>query len=323
MPEPDKIPRAFLRAFGSYLPSRVVDNAELAARLGCEASWIASVSGIAQRRYAAEAETLVDLAVNAAADCLSRAEIASSQIGMLLVSSGSSERRFPGPAAETAARLGMAGIPAIDIPMASAGSLFGMEMAAQFAASFGTVLLVAAEKMSAVIAREPLDRNTAILFGDGAGACLIDPHRGFAEIGHSILHSDGSFAQDLRLEFGEPLHMDGRVVIMQASRKLPGVIRELLDHQLVPAAAIRAFIMHQANQNLIDRVAKALEVAPEKFYSNIARYGNTSSASMLIAAAEWNAESGFGAGGFRANEPVVFAGFGAGFHWGALLATGV
>lgn len=311
----------FLRAFGSYVPSRVVSNSELAARLGCEESWISTVSGIEQRRYAAESETLIDLAVSAATDCLSRAEIAPTQIGMLLVSSGSSERRFPGPAAETAARLGMAGIPAIDIPMASAGSLFGMAMAAKWASSESyqcPVLLVAAEKMSAVMAREPLDRNTAILFGDGAGACLIDPHQGFAEIGHWVLHSDGTFAQDLRLEFGEPLHMDGRVVIMQASRKLPAGIRELLDHRQLPAAAIKTFIMHQANQNLIDRVAKALEVGPEKFYSNIARYGNTSSASMLIAAAEWNVASGF-----RANELVVFAGFGAGFHWGALLATGV
>jgi 3-oxoacyl-[acyl-carrier-protein] synthase-3 len=317
MPAHEK-PRAFLRAFGSYVPSRVVDNAELAARLGCEATWIASVSGIEQRRYAAEGETLVDLAVNAATDCLSRAEIAPGEIGMLLVSSGSSERRFPGPAAETAARLGMTGIPAMDIPMASAGSLFGMAMAAKLAPSSGNVLLVAAEKMSSVISREPLDRNTAILFGDGAGACLIDRQQGVAEIGPSLLHSDGSFAQDLRLEFGEPLHMDGRVVIMQASRKLPAVICELLDHEHLPASAVGAFVMHQANQNLIDRVAKALEVAPGKFYSNIARYGNTSSASMLIAAAEWNV-----AFGFQAGVPVVFAGFGAGFHWGALLATGV
>ncbi len=314
---------AFLRGFGSYLPSRVVENAELAALLGCEANWIASVSGIEQRRYAAESETLIDLAVNAGNDCLSRASVKPRDIGLVLVSSGSSERRFPGPAAETAARLGMAGtnvinIPAIDIPMASAGSLFGMALAAQLAPSTGPVLLIAAEKMSTVIAREPLDRNTAILFGDGAGACLIDPDQGLAKIGGWRLHSDGSFAQDLRLEFGETLHMDGRVVILQASRKLPAVIREVLDHNDQPASAIGAFIMHQANQNLIVRVAQALEVAAEKFYSNIARYGNTSSASMLIAAAEWSDRVGF-----RAGEPVVFAGFGAGFHWGALLATGV
>jgi 3-oxoacyl-[acyl-carrier-protein] synthase-3 len=296
----------------------VVDNAELAARLGCEAGWIAEVSGIEQRRHAAESESLVDLAVNAATDCLTCGSLAADKIGLLLVSSGSSERRFPGPAAEIGSRLGLAGIPAIDVPMASAGSLFGMAMATNLSSSYGAVLLVAAEKMSAVTAREPLDKNTAILFGDGAGACLIDPNEGEGKLGHSILHSDGAFAQDLRLEFGEPLHMDGRVVIMQASRKIPGAIRELLDHEQLPAAQVGTFIMHQANQNLIVRVARALEVAPEKFYSNIARYGNTSSASMLIAAAEWSAASGF-----RAGEPVVFAGFGAGFHWGALLAVGV
>jgi 3-oxoacyl-[acyl-carrier-protein] synthase III len=202
--------------------------------------------------------------------------------------------------------------------MASAGSLFGMAMAAKFAPSCGPVLLVAAEKMSAVMAREPLDKNTAILFGDGAGACLIDPNEGAAKIGDAILHSDGAFAQDLRLEFGEPLHMNGRAVILQASRKIPAVIQEVLDRRQMTAASVSAFLMHQANQNLIVRVAKALEVAPEQFYSNIARYGNTSSASMLIAAAEWDVASGF-----RSGETVVFAGFGAGFHWGALLATGV
>jgi 3-oxoacyl-[acyl-carrier-protein] synthase-3 len=171
--------------------------------------------------------------------------------------------------------------------------------------------------MSTVVNRPPLDRNTAILFGDGAGACLIDPVDGQAEMVRWCLHSDGSFAQDLRLEFDQPLHMDGRVVIMQASRKLPAVIHELLERVQLPAAAVHAFLVHQANQNLIVRIAKAIEVAPEKFYSNIARYGNTSSASMLIAAAEWTAQSGF-----RRGEPVVFAAFGAGFHWGALLAVG-
>jgi 3-oxoacyl-[acyl-carrier-protein] synthase-3 len=305
---------AFLRAFGSYVPSRVVANAELAALLGCESDWIVSVSGISERRYADDSESVVDLAVEAAADCLSRAQMQPSDIGLVIVASGSSGRRFPGPAAETAARLGIAGAPAIDLPMASAGSLFGMAIGAQLAAIHGRVLVIAAEKMSAVISRPPLDRNTAILFGDGAGACLIDPKEGLAEIIDSCLHSDGSFAHNLRLEFEQPIHMDGRVVILQASRKVPAVIRELLDRHQRPPSSIETFLMHQANQNLITRIAQALEVAPEKFYSNIARYGNTSSASMLIAASEWN--------GFRKNEPVVFAAFGAGFHWGALLVVG-
>jgi 3-oxoacyl-[acyl-carrier-protein] synthase-3 len=306
----------FLKAFGRYVPARIVDNAELAARLGCEPDWILSASGIAERRYADSSESLIDLAERAAVDCLKAAADAS-KIGMVIVSSGSSQRRFPGPAAETAARLGLAGVPAIDVPMASAGSLFGLAMAAHFAGSVGAVLLIAAEKMSAVIERPPLDRNTAILFGDGAGACLVDPNEGMAEMVHWCLHSDGSFAENLRLEFDQPLHMDGRTVILQAGRKVPSVIRELLDSRTLPASAIDTFLMHQANQNLIVRIAQALEVAPEKFFSNISRYGNTSSASMLIAASEWSAQSGF-----KRDAPVVFAGFGAGFHWGALLAVG-
>ncbi len=201
--------------------------------------------------------------------------------------------------------------------MASAGSLFGLALAGHLAGVYGPVLLIAAEKMSAVVEHPPLDRNTAILFGDGAGACLIDPNEGPAKIVDSRLHSDGSFAENLKLEFDQPIHMDGRTVILQASRKVPTVIRELLDQRALPASAIDTFLMHQANQNLIVRIAQALEVAPKKFFSNIARYGNTSSASMLIAATEWSAQSGF-----KRDTPVVFAGFGAGFHWGALLVVG-
>ena len=305
---------AFLRALGSYVPSRVVGNPELADLLGCEADWILSVSGISERRYASESESVVDLAVKAGEDCLSRGKIQAPEVGLVIVASGSGDRRFPGPAAETAARLGLAGTPAIDLPMASAGSLFGMAIAAQIAPLHGRILVIAAEKMSAVISHPPLDRNTAILFGDGAGACLIDAKEGFAEIVDTCLHSDGSFADNLRLEFDRPIHMDGRVVILQASRKVPAAIRELLDRQQRPASSIATFLMHQANQNLITRIAQAIEVPPEKFYSNISRYGNTSSASMLIAASGWNH--------FQQGEAVVFAAFGAGFHWGALLALG-
>ena len=117
----------------------MVPNAELAARLGCEPDWILNVSGIAERRWAAESETVVDLAVAAATACLSRAELQPAEIGMVIVSSGTSARRFPGPAAETASRLGFAGVPALDVPMASAGSLFGMSLAARIADSGGAV----------------------------------------------------------------------------------------------------------------------------------------------------------------------------------------
>src|SRR5580698_833400 len=128
---------AFLRAFGSYLPSRVAGNAELAALLGCDPDWILSASGISERRYAAENETVVDLAYQAATDCLTRSGVGPGDVGLLIVSSGSAERRFPGPAAETAARLGLNGTPAIDLPMASAGSIFGLALAAQLSLIHG------------------------------------------------------------------------------------------------------------------------------------------------------------------------------------------
>ena len=306
---------ASIKGFGAYLPARIVGNDELASRLNCEAAWIREVSGIEERRYARDDESVASMAVEAGRQCLDRAGVAAADIGLLIVSSGSSERRFPGPAAAVARGLGMNQAPAVDLPLASAGGLFGMALAGTLADGFGNVLAVASEKMSTVVAREPVEPGVAILFGDGAGACLISPDGGSARIIDHVLHSDGTFADDLRLDFDAPLAMNGRSVIMQASRKIPGVIGEVLERNKKAAEAVEIFLMHQANQNLIDRVARSLQVGAEKFFSNIGRYGNTSSASMLIAASEWWQNPGP-----RLGQLICFAAFGAGFHWGALLA---
>ncbi|HTS50103.1 MAG TPA: ketoacyl-ACP synthase III [Bryobacteraceae bacterium] len=308
---------AAIKGFGSYLPARIVDNAELAARLKCDAPWIRDVSGIEERRYARDDESIVSMAVEAGRQCLERTGTGAGDIGLLIVSSGSSERRFPGPAAAVAHALGRDQAPAIDLPLASAGGLFGMVLAATLAPRYGNVLVVASEKMSSVIARDPAEPGVAILFGDGAGACLISSQGGSARIVDHALHSDGAFADDLRLEFDAPLAMDGRSVIMQASRKIPAVIGEVLERNQKAANSVEIFLMHQANQNLIDRVARSLQVEAGKFFSNIRHYGNTSSASMLIAASEWWQNPGP-----RPGQLVSFAAFGAGFHWGALLAEG-
>jgi 3-oxoacyl-[acyl-carrier-protein] synthase-3 len=309
---------AAILGFGAYLPSRAVSNVELAARLNCEAGWILDVSGIEERRYAAPEESIATMGVAAAEQCLSRAGIKAGELGMILVSSGSSERRFPGPASTVARSLGAVGVPAMDLPMASAGSLFGMALAASLSTIHGHLLVIASEKMSPLVSRDPLERGIAPLFGDGAGACLIGPGEGPVKIVDAVLHSDGAFAEDLRLEFDAPLEMNGRSVIMQASRKIPSAIGELLERNSKPASSIKVFLMHQANQNLMDRVARGLDVDAARFYSNIRRYGNTSSASMLIAASEWWHNPGPHAGDF-----LCFAAFGAGFHWGALLAEAI
>jgi 3-oxoacyl-[acyl-carrier-protein] synthase III len=308
---------AAIRGFGVYLPSRVVANAELAARLDCEPGWIFDVSGIEERRYAAPNESVVSMGVSAAEQCLERAGVQARDIAMILVSSGSSERRFPGPASAIAHALSIDGVPAIDLPIASAGSLFGMALARSLTQIHRNILVIASEKMSAIAAREPLERGVAPLFGDGAGAVLIGPD-GPVKIIDSILHSDGAFAEDLRLEYDAPLEMNGRSVILQAARKIPSAIGELLERNGQLASAVKVFLMHQANQNLMDRVARALQVDAACFYSNIRRYGNTSSASMLIAASEWWRDSGP-----RSGDLICFAAFGAGFHWGGLLAQAV
>ena len=301
--------RSYIHAFGAHLPQRVVTNAELASQLGCTPEWIESASGIRERRWAGE-ESVADLATAAARDCLREAGIEASQLGLLIVSSGSGERRFPGPASTVASALGLNATPVLDLPIASAGSIFGLCLASHLAASYGDVLVVAAEKMSAVIQGATLDQNTAILFGDGAGAALVSSRPGRFEVLDSVLHTDGAYRDDLTLDWGSALRMNGLTVILQAARKLPAVIAEVLTRQNIAAADVKQFVMHQANQNLIVRVAKALGVEPSLMFSNVAKYGNTSSASMLIAASEWEPSPG----------PVVFAGFGAGFSWGALVA---
>src|SRR5579871_289015 len=249
---------AFLRAFGAHVPERVVANAEIAAQIGRTPEWIESVSGIRERRWASPEMGVADLAVAAAEDCLSQAGVPASQLGLLMVASGSAPGGFPGPAAAVAERLGLDSTPAFDLPMASAGSLFGMAIAARLAEAHGDVLVVAAEKMSDVLNAGPLDPNTAMLFGDGAGAVLVSSQPGPWRVVDSILHTDGHFRGSLNFDWKSPLHMDGLSVILQASRKLPTVIAEVLERNGVAARDVAAFLLHQANQNLLARVAKSL-----------------------------------------------------------------
>jgi 3-oxoacyl-[acyl-carrier-protein] synthase III len=303
---------ASIMAFGKYIPERIVANSELAEKLKCTPEWILEMSGIEERRYAAPEEGVVEMAVRAGQDCLEKAGCAASDVRTLILSSGTSPQRFPGPAATVALRLGLGETPAIDMPVSSAGALFGLALAARMN---GPVLVIASEKMSEVIAMNPEGKNTAMLFGDGAGACLVREGAGMLRIVDSQLGSDGAYAADLRLPLAGPLEMNGRSVILHASRKIPRAIGDVLARNGVVAQDVTVFLMHQANQNLIDRVAKALGVESSRFYSNIRARGNTSSASMLIAAAEWSQSAPLMPG-----ARICFAAFGAGFHWGAILA---
>jgi 3-oxoacyl-[acyl-carrier-protein] synthase III len=309
---------SYLRAFGHYLPTRIVTNADLEQRTGRTAASIEKTSGILERRYAAEGETVADLGLAAANACLKNANLTANDIGLILFSSGSAERAFPGPASVLAQKLGLAATPAIDIPVASAGSLIGLAFAADLAPRYGNVLVVASEIMSRRIS--DADPDTAILFGDGAGACIVSPdsaspEKGLLRIADSALFTDGNYADALQLQHGGSIQMKGLDVIVQASRKIPRSIEDLLTKNNLKPTDVGVFLMHQANVNLIRKVATSLLVPEDRFFRNIDRYGNTSSASLLIAASEWHA-----ANPTPPISPIVFVAFGAGFNWGAILA---
>lgn len=304
---------AYLRAFGSYLPPDRIDNEALATRTGRDPSKIAATTGIRERRYAAADVLVADLGLAAANDCVANAGLAAQEIGLILFSSGSADRCFPGPASELAAKLGLTTTPAIDLPIASAGSLIGIAFAADLAPRYGNVLVVASEIMSRRIS--DADPDTAILFGDGAGACLVSHGSGFAHIVDTALFTDGNYAESLQLAQGGTIQMKGLEVILQASRKIPRAIGDLLTKHAIAPAEVGVFLMHQANANLLRKVAASLKVPEERFFSNIANYGNTSSASLLIAADEWRA-----AHPQPLESPLILAAFGAGFQWGAILA---
>jgi 3-oxoacyl-[acyl-carrier-protein] synthase-3 len=204
--------------------------------------------------------------------------------------------------------------PAIDLPIASAGSIAGLALAESLAPRFGNVLVVAAEIMSRRIDRSPEGKDAAILFGDGAGAALVSPTEGFAKIAALVLHTDGDRAQVIRVAGGS-FAMEGIAVIRLASRYLPAAIQEVLASAGLSAEAAGAFLIHQANLKLLAGVAKSLAVPRERLFTNIERCGNTSSASLLIAASEWDELHR------TIDAPIVLAGFGSGVTYGALLAT--
>lgn len=307
---------SYLRATGVDLPAEVLTSAEISARLGLPADYFHGVSGIHERRIAPCETTVVEMGVAAARQALHHAGMELRQIGALVVSTGTCEHVFPGPAAAIAHHLGAKFVPAFDVPMSSAGSIFAICLADTLAPRYGNVLVVATEKMSLVSLRKPYERAVAGLFGDGAGACVISPEAGSggARILATALHSDGSHAHQLTLSYEGRLKMNGRSVIANATRHVSESVSEVLRATGTSTDEVATFIMHQANVHVLHRVARALHVDESRFFCNIHKYGNTSSASMIIALHEWLATSRP-----KPGEKFVLTGFGAGYHWGAAL----
>ncbi|MBL0211563.1 MAG: ketoacyl-ACP synthase III [Holophagaceae bacterium] len=304
---------AHLLGFGAYLPGGVLDNAALAEEFGVEPSWILNACGIETRRIAAPEESVVDLAEQAARNCLADAGLAPSDLGGIIVGSGTPHRQFPGISASLQQRLEVNGIPAFDIHLASVGGFFALATAAELCHRYGPILVVGAERMSEIMLRQPRVKETAILFGDGAGACIVAPGEGPITVVDVRMQSDGTFADELSLEFEAALAMNGRTVILQANRKLRQSLSELLDRNGLKVPDVGLWLFHQANVNLLKQIGLALQIPEDRVYLNLARYGNTSSAALLIATAEAKAEGRLNPGF------TVMAAFGAGMGWGSAL----
>ena len=305
---------AHILGFGRYLPEGRITNEMLEAEFGTEPGWVLGACGIRERRQAEDGEGVSELAHRAAEDCLQKCGLASSDLGAIVVGTGTPSRQFPGVSADLQRALGAPGIPAFDIHLASAGGLFAFAAAVDLCPRYGPVLVVGAERMTEVLAREPRAKETAILFGDGAGACVVAPGEGALEVVDVRLHSDATFADAIRMDFGGAFEMEGRTVILQANRKLQAAVADIVSRNSAALSDVDLFLFHQANLNLLRQVGRALQIPEERVFVNLDRYGNTSSASLLIAASEaWDL------GLIPPGTTAVMAAFGAGLSWGAAL----
>jgi 3-oxoacyl-[acyl-carrier-protein] synthase III len=303
-----------ISGFGHFLPEGVLTNQTLAAEFQIEPEWILGACGIETRRVVAAEQSVCDLAERAAIACLQDAATTAEKLGAIIACTGTPHRQFPGVSAEVQKQLNAPGIPAFDLHLASISGVFGVALASRMCEQWGPTLVVAAETMTRALAQGPRAKETAILFGDGAGACLVTAGDAPLAIRDVRIASDATFSEALRMDFGSTLQMDGRTIIMHAARKLARCVAELLEAHSLRPDQVDLFLFHQANLRLLERLMEGLKIKRDQCFINIEKYGNTSSASWLIAASEAKA-----AGRLRPGMKVVIAAFGAGLSWGAAL----
>lgn len=315
---------------GSYAPKKILTNQELEKLIDTSDKWIIARTGISQRRIAAEGEVTSDMAVAAARHALAMAETSVEDIDMIIVGTISADMPLPSCAVIIQAKLGASKAFAFDLSAACAGSLYGLTIADQFIRSGRArrVLVIGAELLSRFV--DWTDRNTCILFGDGAGAMVLgptpDPERGLLS---THLHSDGTMAGILTIPGGGSQHpfsqevldkkmdkiaMNGREIYKFAVKVLPEAILEALNSNGLKASEIDHIVSHQANARIVESVLQRLHIPLEKCWMNLDRYGNTSSASLPISLDEANR-----AGRLKKGDLIAMMAIGAGMTWGSAL----
>ncbi|WGJ13072.1 ketoacyl-ACP synthase III [Methylocapsa sp. D3K7] len=315
---------------GGYAPKRVLTNQDLAEMVDTTDAWITGRTGIKQRRIAAEGEVTSDMAVIAARHALAMAGTAAEDLDMIIVATVSADMPLPSCAVILQAKLGARRAFAFDVSAACAGSLYGLNIAAQFikTGQARRVLVIGAELLSRLV--DWSDRNTCVLFGDGAGAMVVGPSPGpEAGILSMHLHSDGTAAGILTIRGGgsqypqsedvlarkmDKITMNGREIYKFAVRVLPEVILEALEANGLEVTDIDHIVPHQANARIVESVLGRLGIPIEKCWLNLDRYGNTSSASLPISLDEANR-----AGRLKKGDLIAMMAIGAGMTWGSAL----
>jgi 3-oxoacyl-[acyl-carrier-protein] synthase-3 len=310
---------------GSYVPDNVVTNADLLRENGFDPDWIAQRSGILERRRASAKQATSDLCVEAATRAMAAAGVGPKDVDLLIVGTFTPDHFCPSTACLVQDRLGLAA-PAFDLSAACSGFMYALSTAAQYVATGNATTALALGADTNTRFMNPADQRTYPLFGDGAGAAVVT--RGTPKQGLLCyqLGADGGGGPLLVIPAGgtrEPtthegveagrqyVHMDGRSVFKWAVRALTDTIQLVLEQTQLGVNDVSLYVLHQANQRIIDAAVDALGIPRERVFSNIQRYGNTSGASVPIALDE-----AFRAGRIHAGDTLLLSGFGAGLTWG-------
>jgi len=321
----------FIRAIGVHTPERTLTNAELSKMVDTSDEWIKTRSGIAERRIAGPGENPSDMGAKAAAKAIQRAGLTPADVDLLIVATMTPDVPFPSTACLLQAKLGLRrDIPCFDVSAACSGFVYALQVAKDMmrSGSYRRALVVGAEKLSSVV--DWSDRTTCVLFGDGAGAALLETttEKNVGLLGN-LLGADGNNAELLHCVGGGSaapatadslrdgkhfLRMNGKEVFRHAVRVMAESCERVLAKCDVKSEQVAWFIPHQANIRILEAVASQLNVGMGRFPSNLERYGNTSAASIPLAL-----EEAWQGGKIKHGDLVLIVAFGAGLTWGATL----
>jgi len=314
---------------GAYVPERIMTNEDLTRIVDTTDEWITTRTGIRERRIAAKGQPTSDMAARAAQAAMERAGVTADDIDMIIVATITPDMVFPNTACFVQAQIGAKRAFCYDVEAACSGFVYALEVGRQFVStgSINTALVIGAEKISSIT--DWSDRSLCVLFGDGAGAAVIQHREGSRGILTTVMKSDGRLSELLMIPGGGSRHpasletiekkmhfmkMDGREVFKHAITCMTSAAKEALDRCGLTIDDVDCIIPHQANMRIINAVADRLGGRPEQYYVNVERYGNTSAASVIMAMDE-----GVRNGRIKKGDLVLLVAFGGGFTWGATL----